>query len=366
MHDAVGKVHFAIFRTIDMTVGIGQTGKSLAEVRLRVTELLREGFRLVFQVAPGNPAGGGKRRLDGRAGFLIQFGVQGQSHAFFQRQRIADDRSGELEQALVPQVNQGIHDAGNQGLRLVGKDGIGPVRRGHEGNKKLRQGFRRAERERVVGVGKAAGRLALDLAACAVVQHAKIIITPQKTRHLPYLHRQLGRGVGGDVEQPAGRCQRVVGQGNERFRFAGAGRSEKQAMGQNILGLEPQFPLVLKPVAEKEDALRSGKTASSGQGIAFVRTGQAHRHTERQAFLVDTGATRKEQCDTGQKQRRRQNGEEEQTHPRAEHSTDLHLAELERVRETLRGGAYITVQAFTFLCFVVFQTSDLSVHMCNL
>lgn len=91
LHDAVGKVHFAIFRTIDMTVGIGQTGKSLAEVRLRVTELLREGFRLVFQIAPGNPAGGGKRRLDGRAGFLIQFGMQGQSHAFFQSQGITDD-----------------------------------------------------------------------------------------------------------------------------------------------------------------------------------------------------------------------------------------------------------------------------------
>ena len=41
-------------------------------------------------------------------------------------------------------------------------------------------------------------------------------------------------------------------------------------------------------------------------------------------------------------------------------------AELERVRETLRGGAYITVQAFTFLCFVVFQTSDGSVHKWNL
>ena len=137
-------------------------------------------------------------------------------------------------------------------------------------------------------------------------------------------------------------------------------------MREDVLGFQPKLLFVLKPVAEKEDAFRSGKTAPSGQGITFVRTGQAHRHTERQAFLVDTGATCKEQCDTGQKQRRRQNGEKEQTHPRAEHSTDLHLAELESVRETLRGGAYITVQAFTFLCFVVFQTSDDSVHKWNL
>ena len=84
------------------------------------------------------------------------------------------------------------------------------------------------------------------------------------------------------------------------------------------------------------------------------------------AVAVHAGTAGKEQSDANQKQRRRQNGEEEQTHPRAEHSTDLYLAELERVRETLRGGAYITVQAFTFLCFVVFQTSDSSVHKWNL
>ena len=366
MHDAVGKVHFSIFRAVDVAVGVRQAGKRLAEVGLRVTELLREGFRLVFQVAPGNPAGGGKSRLDGCAGFLIQFGVQGQSHAFFQRQRIADDRSGELEQALVPQVNQGIHDAGNQGLRLVGKDGIGPVRRGHEGNKKLRQGFRRAERERVVGVGKAAGRLALDLAACAVVQHAKIIITPQKTRHLPYLHRQLGRGFGVDVEQPAGRCQRVVGQGNERFRFAGAGRSEKQAMGQNILGLEPQFPLVLKPVAEEENAFRFGKTASARERIAPVRAVQAHRHTERQALVVHAGTAGEKERQSEAEQRRGAGRKKQETRPRRKNAAGLHLPCPERVRQTLRGGTHIPVQAFFLLCFVVFQTSDLSVHMCNL
>ena len=137
-------------------------------------------------------------------------------------------------------------------------------------------------------------------------------------------------------------------------------------MGENILGFQPKLLFVLKSIAEEENALRSGKTAPSGQGIASVRTGQAHRHTERQTFAVHAGTAGKEQSDANQKQRRRQNGEEEQTHPRAEHSTDLYLAELERVRETLRGGAYITVQAFTCLCFVVFQTSDSSVHKWNL
>ena len=57
-------------------------------------------------------------------------------------------------------------------------------------------------------------------------------------------------------------------------------------MGENILGFQPKLLFVLKSIAEEENALRSGKTAPSGQGIASVRTGQAHRHTERQAFIA--------------------------------------------------------------------------------
>mgnify|MGYP006976862495 CR=1 FL=1 len=136
-----------------------------------------------------------------------------------------------LSRPFVAQIHQCIHDSGNECLRLVRENGIGPIRRGHEGNKELRQGFRRAERERVVGVGKAAGAFPLHFSACAVVQHAKIIVTPQKTRHLPYLHGQLGRGFGVDVEQAGRCCQRVVGQGNERFRLAGAGRAEQKRVG---------------------------------------------------------------------------------------------------------------------------------------
>ena len=90
--------------------------------------------------------------------------MQGQSHTFFQRQRIADDGGGELEQPLVSQIHQRVHDAGNQGLGLVGKDGIGPVRSGHEGNKKLRQRLGAPEGKRIICIGKTARGLALDLA----------------------------------------------------------------------------------------------------------------------------------------------------------------------------------------------------------
>ena len=103
LHDGITEVHLPIFRAIDVAVGIGQAGKGLAEVGLRVPELFREGFRLFLQVTTGNPAGGGKSRLNGGAGLFIQFGMQSQRHAFFQSQGLADNGGGELEQPLVRQ-----------------------------------------------------------------------------------------------------------------------------------------------------------------------------------------------------------------------------------------------------------------------
>ena len=210
--------------------------------------------------------------------------MQGQRHAFFQSQGIADDGGGKFDHPLVPQVHQSIHDAGNQSLRLVGKDRVRPIRRGHKRHKELRKGFGAAERERVVRVGKAARSFSFDFAGSAVVQHAKIIVTSQKTGHLPISVRRVWDSLSGRCRTTRFRGQRVVGKGNQRFRLAGTCRAEEQAMGENILGFQPKLLFVLKPVAEKEDAFRSGKTAPSGQGIAPVRTGQAHRHTERQAF----------------------------------------------------------------------------------
>lgn len=125
-----------------------------------------------------------------------------------------------LEQPLVPLINQRIHDAGNQSLRLVGKNGIGPVRSGHEGNKELGQSLGAPEGKRVVRIGKTARGFALDLAGSAVVQHAKVIVPAKETGHLPYLHRQLGAGFGVDVEQHRCCCQGIVGEGNQRFRLA--------------------------------------------------------------------------------------------------------------------------------------------------
>ena len=54
-----------------------------------------------------------------------------------------------------------------------------------------------------------------------------------------------------------------------------------------------------------------------------------------------------------------------ETQPRREDAPGLHLAEPERVRKSLRGRPHITVQAFSFLRFVVFQTSDGSCHVCT-
>ena len=38
------------------------------------------------------------------------------------------------------------------------------------------------------------------------------------------------------------------------------------------------------------------------------------------------------------------------------------MVELEGVAEALRGRTHIAEQALAFLCFLVFQTSDLSIH----
>ncbi len=75
-----------------MGIGVGQAGKRLAEIGLRVAELLREGFRLFFHVPSGNPAHCGKGGVDGSAGFILQIGMQGQPDAWLQSQGIADNR----------------------------------------------------------------------------------------------------------------------------------------------------------------------------------------------------------------------------------------------------------------------------------
>lgn len=97
-------------------------------------------------------------------------------------------------------------------------------------------------------------------------------------------------------------------------------------------------------------------------GIAPVRTGQPHRHTERQAFVVHAGAAGEKERQPKTKQRRGAGREKQETQPRRENAAGLHLTELERVRKSLRGGAHVAVQAFALLSFVVFQTSDMSYH----
>ena len=109
-------------------------------------------------------------------------------------------------------------------------------------------------------------------------------------------------------------------------------------MGENVFGFQPKLLLVLKPVAEEEDTFRSGKAAPTGEGIAFVRTGQAQRHTERQAFIAHTDATGEKERQSEAKQRRGASREKKQTQPRREDATALHLTELEGVSETLRWG----------------------------
>ena len=105
LKNGVSEIHFAVFRTVDVAVGICQAGQCLAEVGLCVAELLRKGWGLILQLPPGNPAGGAQSRLDGGTGFLIQLRVQGQLHTFFQSQGITDHAGGELQKALVSQIH---------------------------------------------------------------------------------------------------------------------------------------------------------------------------------------------------------------------------------------------------------------------
>ena len=210
LHDGVGKIDFSVFSPVDVGIGVRQAGKGLSEVALGIAELLRKGLGLVFHFPSGNPAAGAESRMDGGAGLFIKLRPQREGDTFFKRQRFTDDAGGELEQPFVAQVHQGVHDAGNQRLRLVGKDAVRPVGRGHEGNKKLRQGFRTAEGEGIVGIGKTARSFSFDFAGSAVVQYAEVVVPSQKAGHLPYLYGEFRTCFRVDVEQPASRGQSVV------------------------------------------------------------------------------------------------------------------------------------------------------------
>ena len=210
LHDGVCKIDFSVFNPVDVGIGVRQAGKGLSEVALGIAELLRKGLGLVFHFPSGNPAAGAESRMDGGAGLFIKLRPQREGDTFFKRQRFTDDAGGELEQPFVAQVHQGVHDAGNQRLRLVGKDAVRPVGRGHEGNKKLRQGFRTAEGEGIVGVGKTARSFSFDFAGSAVVQHAEVVVPSQKAGHLPYLYGEFRTCFRVDVEQPASRGQSIV------------------------------------------------------------------------------------------------------------------------------------------------------------
>ena len=102
LHDGICEIHFSVFRTVDVAVGVRQAGQSLAEVGLRIAKLLRERRRLILQLPPCYPAGRAQSRLDGCAGFRVQLWMQGQFHAFFQSQGVTDHRGGKLQKAFVP------------------------------------------------------------------------------------------------------------------------------------------------------------------------------------------------------------------------------------------------------------------------
>ena len=133
-------------------------------------------------------------------------------------------------------------------------------------------------------------------------------------------------------------------------------------MGKNVLGLQPEFFLVLYPVSQEEDALRSGVAASAGQRIAFIRAGETERHSERQPFVFDIDAAGGKQSKPGDKERHGERGKKKKTHPRRKDAAGLHMAEPERVSQALQRGAHIPEEPFPFLCFVVFKTSDFSFH----
>ena len=62
--------------------------------------------------------------------------------------------------------------------------------------------------------------LVLCLAGRAVVEDSEVIISSQKTRHLPDLFGKLGTGLGVDVKQTGAGSQSIVGHGDQCFSFA--------------------------------------------------------------------------------------------------------------------------------------------------
>ena len=122
---------------------------------------------------------------------------------------------------------------------------------------------------------------------------------------------------------------------------------------------------ILKAVPQKKDPFGLGKAASSRQWIALVRAGEAQRHPKRQAFLADAGTASGKQNHTDQKQGCSQSGKKKQTHPRRKYAARLDVSEFECIRKALGRGTHVSVQALALLCFMVFQTSDVSFHMCR-
>ena len=184
-----------------MGIGVGEAGKRQTEVGLCVAVLLREVLRLFFQRLPRYPAEVPQRALYGFTRIRAEFRMLGKLHAFGKAEIVSDEPWGERELAFVAQVNEGVHDTADERLGVVRKDAVAPFGDRDKRGQKLGQTFCRAYGERIIGVGKTMGRLVLCLAGGSVVENAEVVISAQKSRHLPYLFREFGAGFGVDVEQ---------------------------------------------------------------------------------------------------------------------------------------------------------------------
>jgi len=152
LKNRIREIHFAIFHAVNMGVGVCQAGERSAEIALGIAVLLCKRWRLVFHFPACYPAGIRQGILNGFSARLSKFWSQSQCHTFFNVQRISDHIGGQFDQAFIPQIHEGIHNAGDQCFSLAGKNTVPAVRGRHQRHEELRKPFGVAHGKRIIGI----------------------------------------------------------------------------------------------------------------------------------------------------------------------------------------------------------------------
>ena len=133
-------------------------------------------------------------------------------------------------------------------------------------------------------------------------------------------------------------------------------------MRQNVLCLEPEFLFVTGLIAKKEDSLRLGVASSSGKRVALVFAGHAQRHTKRQSFELHTAASRRKHGQSEEEERRGEGWEKYRAEAGCEYGHGLHVSSGKGINQNLFQRPDVAQKAFPLMPFIVFKTSDFSIH----